>query len=370
MSGAAGPLKKTPLTDLFRGMGARLVEFAGWEMPVQFSSVLEEHRAVRGAAGIFDVSHMGEIEVRGAGALALVQSLTCNDAARLASGQAQYSALLTEQGTFVDDILVYRRDRDEFLLVVNAGNSDKDFAWIGRRAARGDDVEVVNASARWALIALQGPRAAVILQGLASPRLDAIRPYHFSPGTVRGAPALVSRTGYTGEDGFEIYLQPDAAPAVFRALLEAGRPHGALPCGLGARDTLRLEARMLLYGNDIDDTTTVLEAGLGGIARLAKGDFVGREALVRQKERGVPRLLAGFEMIDPGIARHGYPVRIGGEAAGQVTSGSFAPTLKKNIGLAYVPSRHAQAGTRFEVAIRERAAAAVVVPTPFYQRPR
>jgi aminomethyltransferase len=368
MEGAAAALKKTPLNDLFREMGARLVDFAGWEMPVQFSSVLEEHRAVRGAAGLFDVSHMGEIEIRGRGALPLIQRLTCNDAARLVPGAAQYSALTTERGAFVDDILVYRRGAEDFLLVVNAGNADKDFAWIAGRAEGA--VEVVNASSRWAQIAIQGPRAEAILQGTTGLRLEGLRSFRFAEAPVHGAPAIVSRTGYTGEDGFEIYLPPGAAPGLFQALLRAGRESGLLPCGLGARDTLRLEARLMLYGNDIDETTSALEAGLGGIVRFEKGEFTGREALLRQKEAGVPRSLVGFEMTDPGIARHGHPVRIGGEVVGRVTSGTFGPHVRKNIGLAYVPSRHAQPGSRIAVVIREREAAAAIVPTPFYKRPR
>jgi aminomethyltransferase len=368
MQGAGAPPKTTPLNHLVREMGARLVDFAGWEMPVQFSSVLEEHKAVRGAAGLFDVSHMGEIEIHGPGALPLIQRLTCNDASRLAPGQAQYSALTTEKGTFVDDILVYRRRPDDFLLVVNAGNTDKDFAWITRHAE--GEVEVVNASARWALLAIQGPRAQDILGRLTRLDLPAIRPFRFAQGTVGPAQAIVSRTGYTGEDGFEIMLPPESAADLFRSLLQAGRAEGLLPCGLGARDTLRLEARMALYGNDIDDTTTVLEAGLDGIVRFEKGEFLGRAALQHQKTAGPARLLVGFEMVDPGIARHGHAVVAGGEVIGQVTSGTFGPTVKKSIGLAYVPRAVSGVGTRLTVVIREREAAAAIVPTPFYRRPR
>jgi len=363
---AAGPPKATPLTRLFRDMGARMVDFAGWELPVQFSSVLEEHHAVRNAAGLFDVSHMGEVEVLGRESLGLVQMLTINDASRLGPGQAQYTALTTEKGTFVDDIIVYRRGEDDFLLVVNAANTDKDFAWIASHA-RGQ-VEVINASARYAQLALQGPAARSILQTLTQVDLAPIRTFHFVEGAVDGTTCLVARTGYTGEDGFEIYAPPEKAPDLFRALLREGAPHGLLPCGLGARDTLRLEARLLLYGNDIDETTTVLEAGLGPFLKLDKGPFVGSEALLRETERGSLRRLMGFEMIEPGIPRHGYPIRVEGGGTGEVTSGTFGPTVKKSIGLAYFPSRAAGAGTRFSVGIRGRDAQAVIVPTPFYRR--
>ena len=368
MQAAAGSSKRTALNPLFREMGARLVEFAGWEMPVQFSSVLEEHRAVRAAAGLFDVSHMGEIEIGGEGALPLIQNLTCNDAARLQPGQAQYSVLTTPSGTFIDDILVYCRGSDRYLLVVNAGNTDKNFEWIARHAL--GNVEVVNTSLRWAQLAVQGPSAQSIVQGLTSIDLGSIRYYHFVEGEVRGVPALVSRTGYTGENGFEIYSTPGAAPDLFRAILEAGRPVGLLPCGLAARDTLRLEAGMLLYGHDIDETISVLEAGLQGIVRMAKGDFIGRDTLRRQGEEGLSRTLVGFEMIDRGIARQGYAIRSAGGEVGRVTSGTFGPHVRKNIGLGYVPVDRSRAGTRFTVVIRGNEAEAVVVPTPFYKRPR
>ncbi len=368
MSTTAGPPKKTALNAMFREMGARLVDFAGWEMPVQFSSVVDEHKAVRRAAGLFDVSHMGEIEISGPGALPLIQRVTCNDAARLETGQAQYSVLTTDRGTFVDDILIYRRNPERFLLVVNAGNIDKDFNWILERAE--GTVEVVNASARWALLAIQGPRAQAILSERTGLDLAAIRYYRFVEGEVHGVTCLVSRTGYTGEDGFELYAPADAATDLYRSLLQAGRDRGLLPCGLGARDTLRLEARMLLYGNDMDETTTVLEAGLKGIIRFDKGEFTGREALERQQAAGVKQRLIGFAMEDRGIARHGHVVRSEGRDVGRVTSGTFAPHLSKSIGLAYVPSEMAAEGTRLSIAIRGRDAAAVVVPTPFYKRPR
>jgi len=365
---AATPVRKTPLNALFRAMGARLVDFAGWEMPVQFTSVIDEHMAVRSAAGLFDVSHMGEVEVEGKDALALVQRVTCNDAGRLAIGQAQYSILTTEKGTFVDDILVYRRAESRFLLVVNAGNTDKDFAWVARHAK--GDVQVVNASARWAQLAIQGPRAASILAPLCKADLRAVASYRFTECEVLGARSIVSRTGYTGEDGFEIYGPPEAAAGLFQALLDAGKGHGLLPCGLGARDTLRLEARLPLYGNDIDETTTVLEAGLQWVVKSAKGEFIGREALQREQRDGSRRALVGFEMVDRGIARHGYPVRHEGREIGQVTSGTYGPFVKKNIGLAYVPKDRSAVGARLSIQIRERDTAAVVVPTPFYKRPR
>jgi aminomethyltransferase len=337
-------------------------------MPVQFSSVVEEHCAVRAAAGLFDVSHMGELEISGPGALPLIQKVTCNDAARLVPGQAQYSVLTSERGTFIDDILVYRRGPEEFLLVVNAGNIDDDFAWVTSHGA--GSVEVVNVSERWGLLAIQGPRAAAILQDLTPLDLAGIRYYRFVEGSVRDVPALVSRTGYTGEDGFEIYVPAGATENLFRAVLEAGHDRGILPCGLGARDTLRIEARMLLYGNDMDQTSSVLEAGLGGIVRMNKGEFIGREALRRQEQTGVSRRLVGFEMVDRGIARPGYAVRAEGRDVGRVTSGTFAPSLKRSIGLAYVPSGMAAEGSRLSIAIRGREAACVVVPTPFYKRPR
>jgi aminomethyltransferase len=367
-SSAGAALRRTPLNTLFRDLGARLVDFAGWEMPVQFTSVIDEHVAVRTAAGLFDVSHMGEIEVEGPDALALVQRVTCNDASRLVVGQAHYTGLLNERGGFVDDILVYRRGADRFLLVVNAGNTDKDFAWV-KSHARGE-VRVDNASARWAQIAIQGPRSEEILKGSCAGDLRAIAYYHFAEMTVRGAACIVSRTGYTGEDGFEIYGPTGAAADLFSALLQAGKGAGLLPCGLGARDTLRLEARMPLYGNDIDDTTTPLEAGLKWIVKTGKGEFVGRDALMRQEKEGVGRRLVGFEMVDRGIARHGYAVRHDGREVGRVTSGTFGPYVKKNIGMAYVPPGLAEPGARFAVVIREREAAAVVVPAPFYKRAR
>jgi len=359
-------LRKTPLNEVIHRSGARCVDFAGWEMPVQFHSVVEEHLAVRTRAGLFDVSHMGEISVRGEEAVALLQRLTPNDVARLAEGQAQYSALMTPRGTFVDDILVYRRGREHFLLCVNASNTDKDFGWIREQAS--GRVEVKDVSSSYAQLALQGPRAVAILSRVADQSVGGIPAYHFIEGSVKGASAILSRTGYTGEDGFEIYLPPEEAERIWTALLEAGREDGLIPAGLGARDTLRLEARLPLYGNDIDDTTTPLEAGLGFIVRMEKGEFLGREVLRRQKEEGVPRKLVGFELTDRGVPRRGYPLHAGGREVGKVTSGTFAPFLKRSIGLGYVPADLAGVGSEIEVIIRGKAVPGRIVETPFYRK--
>jgi aminomethyltransferase len=359
-------LRRTPLNEAIRRSGARCVDFAGWEMPVQFTSVIEEHLAVRTAAGLFDVSHMGEVAVEGRDALPLLQRLTPNDVARLEPGQAQYTALLTARATFVDDVLVYRLGADRFLLCVNAANRQKDFAWI-REHAEGD-VRVEDVSDRYAQLALQGPRAAEILARVAETAVDRIGTYRFAEGRVRGVPALISRTGYTGEDGFELYLPPDGAERVWTALLEAGSGDGLIPAGLGARDTLRLEARMPLYGNDIDDTVTPFEAGLGFIVRLEKGEFLGADVLRAQKEKGVARRLVGFELTGRGIARHGHAVRISGREAGRVTSGTFAPYLKRSIGLAYLPAESSAVGQAIEAVVRDKAIPGRIVKTPFYKR--
>jgi aminomethyltransferase len=362
---AAAVLKRTPLYALHRELGARMVDFGGWEMPVQYAGILEEHRAVRERVGLFDVSHMGELEVEGPDALAALQALTPNDVSKLEDGRIHYSAFLTEKGTFVDDLLVYRRAADSYLVVVNASNTPKDFDWA-RSRARGS-VRVEDRSADYALIAVQGPRSAALLTRLSKPDPSDLPYYGFRDTEVAGAKTLVSRTGYTGEDGFEVYCRPEDAEGIFRRLLEEGRPEGVEPCGLGARDTLRLEAKMALYGNDIDDTVTAYEADLGWIVKPGKGDFIGREALVAQKAAGVPRRLVGFEMSDRGIARHGYSAKTAA-GPGLVTSGTHSPTLGKPIGLALLPSAAASVGTEFEVDIRGRAAAARVVPTPFYKR--
>jgi len=345
-----------------------MVPFGGWEMPVEYSGLIAEHQAVRSAAGLFDVSHMGQFEVSGPGALAFLQRVTANDVAKLAVGRAQYSALPMPNGCPVDDVVVYRRGDERYLIVVNAANVDKDWAWL--RAQGPSDCSLDDQSAAFALVALQGPKAEAILQGLTPLDLQAIVFYHFAEAPVCDHQAIVARTGYTGEDGFELFLPPEAAPAVWRRLVEAGGPHGLLPAGLGARDTLRLEARMLLYGNDMDETTTLIEAGLGWIVSSEKGEFNGRQVLSDQKAHGAPRKLVGFEATERGIPRHGYPVFLGEEQSGAVTSGTFAPFLQKSIGLAYLPSARAAVGTELAVGIRGRRIGARVVKTPFYKRPR
>ncbi len=337
-------------------------------MPVEYSGILAEHMATRTAAGLFDVSHMGEIEVRGERALDLVQHVTCNDAARLAIGQAHYSGLMTEQGTFVDDLLVHKISGTHYFLCVNAGNQDQDFEHIRAHNRAGAQIE--NAGERYSQLAVQGPKALGILQRFTKVPLESIKYYHFIPGPVEGVECLIARTGYTGEDGFEIYFAPEHSEKLWSNLLEAGTAHGLLPCGLGARSTLRLEASMCLYGHEIDDTTTPWEAGLGWICKPEKGEFLGREILTRQKAEGVERTLVGFEMQDRLIARDGCVISIGGQRAGCVTSGSPAPFLKKNIGMAYVPPGSKAPGTEITVEIRGNQAPARIVSMPFYKRPK
>ena len=358
--------KKTALYEVHKRMGARLIPFGGWAMPVEYSGIAKEHTAVRTAAGLFDVSHMGEFEVEGAEALDLIQLVTSNDASRLVDGQVQYSALPTEEGGVVDDLLVYRKAADRYMLVVNASNIDKDFNWITSRNRF--DARLKNVSDQTTLLSIQGPRAQEILQSLTRTPLGPIQYYHFAQGQLAGADAILSRTGYTGEDGFEIYFAAEHSEAIWNAILKAGQPFGLLPAGLGARNTLRLEAKLLLYGNDMDETKTLLEAGLGWIVKLEKGDFVGRAALEKQKQQGIKRALVGFEMLGRDIARDHYPVLINGSEVGQVTSGSPSITLKKNIGLTYLPVEHRATGTTFQVSVRGRACDAQVVPTPFYKR--
>jgi aminomethyltransferase len=367
---AQASLKKTPLHSRHRASGAKLVAFAGWEMPLEYVGIVEEHRAVRERAGLFDVSHMGEIELAGRDALTALQRLASNDAARLQVGQAQYSALLTPRATFVDDMLVYRLGPQHFLLVVNAVNTDKDYAWIVEHIGSEGDVVAVDASSRYALLAVQGPAAAEALQPLTAVELRTLPPYRFAHGEVAGVRATVSRTGFTGEDGFEVFIPPQSADRVWQAILDAGRPLGLMPAGLGARDTLRLEASMRLYGNDIDETTTPLEAGLDGIVGWHKDTFNGAEVLRQQRSKGVDRKLIGFEMVDPGIARSGHEAYAGDIKIGSVTSGTHAPFLKRAVGMAYLMVGWAASGQEFEVDIRGRRVRSRVVPMPFYRRPR
>jgi len=363
-------LRKTPLNAIHRESGARMVPFGGWDMPVEYSGLIAEHMAVRTAAGLFDVSHMGQFEVEGAGALAFLQRTTANDVAKLVDGQAQYSALPMPSGCPVDDIIVYRRSASRFLVVVNAANVEKDWQWL--LAQSPSRCGLHNLSEQYALLALQGPKAETILQRLTDLPLAPVGFYHFVEGELAGHAVIVARTGYTGEDGFEVFLAPEHAGDVWRRLLEAGAPEGLVPAGLGARDTLRLEAKMMLYGNDMDETTTLVEAGLGWIVSLeaAKGEFLGRAVLAEQKASGAGRKLVGFEMVGRGIARHGYPVFTNAESCGLVTSGSFAPFLHKSIGLCYVPTASSAVDTPLEVEIRGARVAAQVVATPFYKRPR
>jgi aminomethyltransferase len=362
-------LKRTPLFEIHKLLGARMVDFAGWEMPVQYAGPIPEHMAVRTAAGLFDVSHMGEIEIQGRGATNLLQLITSNDVGALKDNQVQYSLLTTESGGIVDDLLVYRINAEYFLLVVNAANTHKDFDWIKKYAA-GFDAEVYDTSAAYSLLALQGPAAERVLQDVTDHMLDRI-PYYWSQHVkVDSVDCRVSRTGYTGEDGFEILCPPEDARHLWNRLLVTGREAGVAPCGLAARNTLRLEAAFRLWGNDMDETTTALEAGLGWTVKFEKGNFVGRDILQKQKEEGLTRKLVGFEMEDRAPARDGYAVTINSRAVGQVASGSPAPFLKKNIGMVYLPIDHTKIGSEFCVVVRDREAPAHVVQTPFYKRSR
>ena len=348
-----------------------MVEFGGWDMPVQYpAGTVTEHLRTRTRAGLFDVSHMGEVDVRGPEAITFVNRIASNDATKLVDGQAQYTALTTPQGTVIDDLLVYRLAEDHLLLVVNAGTTDKDWEWIESHHA-GENVELRNASAEYCQLALQGPDAVSILQKLTQTPVAEIKYYHFTRGQVDGVDAIISRTGYTGEDGFEIYAAPARAEQLWNKILDAGNygtDEGILPCGLAARNTLRLEAGMALYGHEINEDTTLLEANLGWITKLNKGDFIGRKALAKQKESGVRRKLIGFEVTGRGIARDEQDILINGEPVGRVTSGSPAPFLKKNIGMGYVPVEHSAAGTAIEIDVRGKRVGAEIVLLPFYKR--
>jgi len=362
-------LKKTPLNEVHRARGGKMVDFGGWDMPVQYKAgVIEEDMATRTRAGLFDVSHMGEIWVEGRDAIPFVNRITTNDVTKLVDGQAHYSALTNENGGVVDDLLVYRFNDEKLLLVVNASTTDKDWDWITSHKGEDDDIALTNASVSYCQIAIQGPKAIGILQKLTDTNLDEIKYYHFTIGHVNGVESIISRTGYTGEDGFEVYAPAESAQLLWEKLLETGAGEGILPCGLAARNTLRLESGMSLYGHELGDDITTLEANLGWITKLQKGDFVGRDKIAELKEKGIKRKLVGFEMREPGIARDGYDVYAGDEKIGTVTSGSPAPFLKKNIGLAFVPPEFANVGQELRIDVRGKRLAAEVVPTPFYKR--
>jgi aminomethyltransferase len=372
----APTIRKTALNAVHRQMGAKMVDFNGWDMPVEYPSaggIIAEHNAVRTGAGIFDVSHMGDIRLQGREALAAVQNISMNDASRLAIGQAQYSALLYPQGTFVDDVIVHRLGEDEYLLVINAGTREKDFNWV-RDNSREFNCKVENLSDDFTQIAIQGPKGVNLLQKLTDADLSAVKFYWVTRGTVCGLKnILIARTGYTAEDGFEIYVPADEATSamVWNKVLDAGREFGVVPCGLGARNTLRLEGSLSLYGHEISDTINVWEAGLARFCKMEKPDFIGRAALEKAKAAGLKRTLIGLEMIERGIARDGYRVfDDSGREIGYVTSGSYAPFLKKNIALAYVPPEFAAVGSSVKVECRSQGVKAQVVPTPFYKRPK
>lgn len=362
----ASVLKRTPLFDVHCSLKAKLVDFGGWNMPIQYSSILQEHHAVRSAAGIFDVSHMGEIDIRGPEAAKLTDHVSTNHAAKLKPGQAHYSALLYEHGGFVDDILVHKISDTHFFLCVNASNQEKDFEHI--RQQNRFDAEVEFVSDRYAQLAIQGPKAAATLQKLTSTNLAEIKYYWFRDGSVADVPARIAHTGYTGEDGFEIYVPPETAVDIWNALLAAGREFGIKPCGLGARNTLRLEAKMALYGHELTPSTNPFEADLAWIVKMDKGEFTGRNALEQALQRGMTRKLVGLEMIGRGIGRDGYEVWINGTPAGWITSGGPSPTLNKNIGLCYLPMDKAVPGEAVQVLIRDTPVEAITVPTPFYKR--
>ena len=371
MAAVAGP-KRTPLHRCHVEAGARLVDFAGWEMPVSYSGILAEHLAVRRKAGLFDVSHMGEIRVTGAGAESFVDSITPNKVRGLRPGRAQYSALLTERGTFIDDLIVYRLDAETILLVVNASNTEKDLAWVRERAAAAslDDLRVEDVSDATALLALQGPLAAEILAPIVTVDVTSLRSFDLVSAKVDGAAAVISRTGYTGGDGFEIFLESGDAERVWNRLIETGRDRGLLPIGLGARDSLRLEAGLCLYGHEIDDTVTPFEVGLDWVVKLEDRDFVGREALVRQRAEGVPRRLVGLELGGRRIGRAESGVWDGGRSIGRVTSGTWSPFLERSIAMALVAADSAAAGATVEVEVGKGKEPASVRGLPFYRRPR
>lgn len=362
-------LKKTPLNSIHRALGAKMVDFGGWDMPVQYpAGILNEHQTVRTKVGMFDVSHMGEIRVKGPQAMDFINWLTPNNVIGLKVNQIHYTGFLMENGAFVDDLLLHKISDSEFLLVVNASNVDKDFAWVKKHAEKWD-VVVVNESDQTGQVALQGPKSIDVLQPLVDINLSEIKYYWFAFGNFKGLPVMIARTGYTGEDGFEVYCQADKTAWVWNQLMESGKAHELMPTGLGCRNTLRLEAKMALYGHEIDDQITALEADLGWIIKLQKGDFLGRETLQAQKDNGVNRILVGFKMLEKrDIARDGFAVVKNGEKVGQVTSAAPSPTCGFNLGLALVPTEMKEIGTRFQIDIRGKACEAEVIPTPFYKR--
>ncbi|RIV24148.1 glycine cleavage system aminomethyltransferase GcvT [Alicyclobacillaceae bacterium I2511] len=359
--------KRTPLYPLYAQSSGKIVEFGGWDMPVQFSSILKEHQAVRNAVGLFDAAHMGEFFVTGADASAFLQNMVTNDVSRLHPGEVLYSPMTYDDGGTVDDLLVYCLAADQYQVVVNASNIDKDFAWL-KEHTKGKQLTLTDRSEQTALLAVQGPSSQTLLQRLTDTDLSNIAYYHFTTGTVAGLPALISRTGYTGEDGFELYVDATAAPALWETLLNKGQDLGILPCGLGARDTLRLEARLPLYGHELSSEITPLEAGLGIFVKLNKESFVGQQALAEQKAAGLQRKVVGFVLTQRGIPRPGYTVSAAGQVIGHVTSGTLSPTLNQPIGLALVNAKFAAVGTPFTVDIRGKAIGAQVVKTPFYKR--
>ncbi|HLX41432.1 MAG TPA: glycine cleavage system aminomethyltransferase GcvT [Ktedonobacteraceae bacterium] len=364
----AAALKRTPLYAAHKALGARLVEFSGWEMPVQYSSIIDEHNAVRTHAGLFDVSHMGEFKASGSDALAFLQYLVPNDVAKLAIGQALYTQLCKPDAGVIDDLLIYHLSEHDYMLVVNAGNIETDYAWVEQQSKNFPDVQLANQSDATALLALQGPLAQSILQPLTEVELASIRYYHFEAGLVDGVNCIISRTGYTGEDGFELYFAPVDAPKLWNELLAVGKPQGLLPVGLGARDTLRLEAGYCLYGHELNEQTNPLEAGLGWTVKLNKGNFIGRDALVQIKEQGVERKLIGVEMIERGVCRSEYVIYDNEHPIGSLTSGAPSPTLHKNIGMGYAVAAHARIGEEVAIDIRGKKVAARIVAVPFYKR--
>ncbi len=362
-------MKKTKINKAHHHLGGKMVDFFGWDLPVQYSGLSSEHNSVRKTGGIFDVSHMGEIFVKGNSALDAVQYITSNNIGKLLPGKIVYTALPNERGCFVDDMLVYMISGNEYLLVVNAANLEKDFEWIVNKTKK-FNVDVENKSNEYSQIAIQGPKAEELLSQFTNDKISDLKYYHFLNGKIGNIESMISRTGYTGEDGFEIYFKSDEKTAsdLFIDLVESGSKFGIVPVGLGARDTLRLEAKMSLYGNDIDDSHTILEADLSWILKLKKGEFIGRDILLKQKQEGIKRKLVGFELIEKGVPRHGYKVFVKGEHYSEVTSGTYSPFLKKPIGLAYLPIENSNIGEKFKVEIRGKLIEAKIVKTPFYKR--